>query len=274
MSVRRATPDEADQWVLEVERDLKKFASKHGTAYRMTDRQLSASFEIGCFLLLTSDYERQGLRITAANLVEREFKYLTTPNGNPKNFSHLRLDLSNSHFELRQQVRIRSHIDKDICFTPDMVVVEADPDFGGEKDADYAGGKRAFFVVDSTSVVAAHECKSMTGFPELYVSFLGMVITAHSWFEEMDRGEVRSVQMGHLAPTLFVGGQASNLHKRMITAMESAFPLNIVTGIYKGGWVLTKRKAKPKRIGFRDSIPSPVAAATILADEDEDEVPF
>src|SRR5690606_33781515 len=128
-----------------------------------------------------------------------------------------------------------------------------------------------------SSVVAAHECKSMTGFPELYVSFLGLTTVAHAWLEESDRGIVAPGSRGHLAPTLFVGGETSNLHRRMITALEKAFPINIVTGIYKGGWVLAKLGARVRRLpipdGESESLVLP-AGMRPSSEPDEIEVPF
>ena len=102
-----------------------------------------------------------------------EYRYLTAPSGNPHNFSFLSLQSTTGTFELRQQVRVRSHLHDDIAFTPDLVVVRAGVPVQAARDPDFASGRRPFYSVDSTSVVAAHECKSMNPFPELLVGFIG-----------------------------------------------------------------------------------------------------
>jgi hypothetical protein len=267
----RLASSSTDPWVADVEKSMAEFAAKHGVAYQFSDRQLAAAFEIGCFLLLAKDYENQKLVVSVQNLIEQQFRYLTTPSGNPRNFSYLKILVGKATYEFRQQVRVRSHIDPDIFFTPDMVLLDGDAAIEQAKDADYASGKRRFFVVESKHVVAAHECKSMTGFPELYVSFLGMAMTAHSWFANQDRGTIVEGPLGHLAPTLFVGGEASNLHRRMIAALQKAFPLNIVTGIYKGGWVLTKRSATVRRLPLPVGVADRARIPRVIADSD---IPF
>ena len=124
----------------------------------------------------------------------------------------------NDVVEIRQQVRIVSHIGEDIAFTPDLVVVPSSVDIHIVKDSDYANGKRRFFYVTSDQIIAAHECKSLTPFPELLISFIGMMVAAHSWFEQ-DEDTSLIVQDGdHLAPTLFVGGSARALHLTAIFA--------------------------------------------------------
>lgn len=85
-------------------------------------------------------------------------------------------------------------------------------------------------------MVAAHECKSMNPFPELMVSFIGMLVTAHKWYPN-GKPVVRP-EKGHLAPTLFVGGSARAFYNKMIAAMQSAYNLNIVVGMHAGTWNL------------------------------------
>lgn len=107
-------------------------------------------------------------------------------------------------------------------------------------NADFAAGKRKLFSVKSDQVVAAHECKSMNPFPELMVSFVGMLVTAHRWYP--NGTEVAPARKGHLAPTLFVGGTARALHLKMIAAMETSYQLNIVVGMHAGTWSLRSAK--------------------------------
>ncbi|HET9769033.1 MAG TPA: hypothetical protein VFS60_19460 [Thermoanaerobaculia bacterium] len=86
--------------------------------------------------------------------------------------------------------------------------------------------------MQSTYVVAAHECKSAPPFPELLVSYLGMVLLAHPWFDPAtplasvaDYGE-------HLAPTLFIGGAGTLWRQRMVEALEEHFPVNIFLNLH------------------------------------------
>lgn len=221
---------------------MEDFSRQYASTYALPKRNLAGLFEIGCFLGLIRDYERQGATLELRYLVAGEYRYLTTPNGNPHNFSYVRVAVPSGTCELRQQVRIRSHLHEDVNFTPDMVVVQEGAQVMDTRDLDFAKGKRGFFRVSSAEVIAAHECKSMTGFPELYVSFVGTLLVAHSWVAGPAAPTIVRGNDGHLAPTLFVGGVTANLHRRMIAALEASFPLNVVTGVHQGGWVLENRE--------------------------------
>jgi hypothetical protein len=236
-----------DPWIEEVSKKMDEFASKHASAYSRPDRELSAIFEIGCFLSLLDDYARQGFDMQYENLMkDGTYRYLTSPNGNPNNFSYLVLVRDGTSFILRQQIRIRSHLHPDITFTPDIVVFEHGAKIEQKRDSDYAGGKRGMFALASDKVIAIHECKSLPGYPELYVSFVGMLVTAIPKLPAV-QGQ-RSSGGGHLASTLFVGGELSALHMRMIQGLQSTYLMNILTGLHKGGWVLAKRKKPVNRI--------------------------
>ena len=123
----------------------------------------------------------------------------------------------------------------------------------GVKSASFANGKRTLFSVKSEVVVAAHECKSMNPFPELMVSFIGMLVTAHKWHP--GGTGIKSDQKGHLAPTLFVGGTARALHLNMIKAMQTAYNLNIVVGMHSGTWSLKDASNRFKWLGGAAQIP-------------------
>ncbi|MFC5460167.1 hypothetical protein [Massilia niabensis] len=223
---------------------MNSFAAEHQLILGKTERELSASFEIGCLHALLNLYKNRKYTVTPENLKENSYRYLTTPSGNPTNFSYVTLKGSDGDFEVRQQVRIASHVDPDIQFTPDIVVIVKGAPISGVISASYANGKRALFSVKSELVVAAHECKSMNPFPELMVSFIGMLVTAHKWHP--NGTGIQADPKGHLAPTLFVGGTARALHLDMIKAMQTAYNLNIVVGMHSGTWSL-----KAASNGFR-----------------------
>ena len=46
-----------DNWLASVERACERFADKHAITYRKSEREISASFEIGCFHALVEFYE-------------------------------------------------------------------------------------------------------------------------------------------------------------------------------------------------------------------------
>ena len=231
----------SDAWVRQVESEVRRFASRYGATYRVSSRELAASFEIGCFHSLVNLYSKD-CSATLENLQDDAFRYLTSPNGNPANFSFITFKpRSGGSFELRQQVRITSNLHDRIAFTPDLVVIKETADIVGEFDEAYASGKRRFFSVPSAEVIAAHECKSLNPFPELLVSFLGMLIAAHPWLEYPHCRDTLCDDGLHLAPTLFVGGIASLWHSRMVSALSSVYPVNVVTGMHAGTWDLRSR---------------------------------
>jgi hypothetical protein len=242
-------PRATDPWIARVEGACERFADKHALTYRKSEREISASFEIGCFHSLVEFYE-DTCSVTPENLTEDgAYRYLTSPNGNPANFSYVKIKNGKRIFTLRQQVRIRSHLDPDIAFTPDMVVLAESAQINAEKDQDYANGKRSFFSVSSSTVVAAHECKSMNPFPELLVSFIGHLMAAHDWLQT-DTKKILADDGVHLAPTLFVGATARGLHFRMISALEKCYPLNICVGMHGGSWKLGRGRKKLTRLAI------------------------
>lgn len=233
---------DSDTWLARAQTLVSDFANKHGAVMRITDRQLSAAFEIGSFHALLRFYEAQGYRLEAKNLTDtREYRYLTSPAGNPSNFSWVEATGPDGEFEIRQQVRVQSHINEDIAFTPDFLVLIKGTVIEDSKREEYASGKRPFYRVPSSAVVAAHECKSMNPFPELMVSFIGMLVSAHEWYPG-DRKFQYTNDDGHLGPTLFVGGTARSLHLRMIGAMQKAYCMNIICGLHEGTWNLADAK--------------------------------
>lgn len=255
---------EGGTWLAGAEKLAKAFATKHGVVMRLTDRQLSAAFEIGSLHALLRFYEAQGYRLEPRNLTgEGEYRYLTSPSGNPANFSWVEASGPDGAFEIRQQVRVQSHIDDDIAFTPDIVVLLKGAAVEDSRREEYASGKRPYYRVKSSSVVAAHECKSMNPFPELMVSFIGMLVSAHEWFPDGSRYR-HTHDDGHLGPTLFVGGTARNLHLRMISAMQKAYHMNIICGLHEGTWSLTDAKNRLLLVSERIAV----------REVNEDEIPF
>lgn len=245
-----------ENWIARVDKLSEAFAKRHAVLLRATERQLSASFEIGCFHAVLQFYESQHYGVKPSGLVDGAYRYLTTPSGNPDNFSFVELSGTDGQFELRQQVRIESHVDPDICFTPDLVVLKKGAKINDSKRDDFAAGKRSFFKVSSVDVVAAHECKSTNPFPELLVSFIGMLVAAHEWYPSGEK--VKLVEgYGHLAPTLFVGGTAKSLHLKMIAAMQKSYGMNVVCGLHEGTWGL---KSVKNRLVWRDGSLDPGSA--------------
>jgi hypothetical protein len=228
---------------------MRVFAATYAVTYSKSEREISAYFEIGCLLALVEFYETGGFVGDIRNKTkDGSYRYLTTPSGNPANFSYLVMTKGEEEIEIRQQVRILSHVGTDIAFTPDIVVIPHRASLQCKKDADYAGGKRSFFFVHSRDVIAAHECKSMVPFPELLVSFIGMLVAGHQWTERDNPSDVISDDGAHLAPALFVGGSPRAIHLRMIKGLKSAYPMNIIVGMHAGTWDLLGDNADIRRM--------------------------
>jgi hypothetical protein len=243
-------------WLTKVRGEMEAFAKAHRVTISSSERAISAAFEIGCLHALLKFYESHGFEPSTQNLTgPGEYRYLTTPSGNPHNFSFVRLTRKKQRYELRQQVRVQSGRNKHIRFTPDLIVTREAPAIAAKRDKRYASGRRQFYYVTSDQVVAAHECKSMNPFPELMVSFIGMLQVAHNWLEGKGDFEL-STRGNHLAPTLFIGGSMRPFHEPMIKALQQTYPMNIVTGMHEGTWNIGRGKnrlrLKTVRLGTRD----------------------
>lgn len=248
----------ADAWTNKVRKRIRDFARQHGHAYAMNERQISAAFEIGCFHALLEFYERH-FDVKPAGLKHGVYRYLTTPAGNPRNFSFVKLVGKTETYILRQQVRVRSVVHKDIQFTPDFVIHREEVEVHDAEDPDYANGKKRLFFIKGEQLVAVHECKSTNPFPELVISFLGMLIAAHPWANGSDAMQRIRKDGNHLAPSLFVGGRARGLHKRMVAAVAANYPVNIIAGLHYGTWDLF---GEGKELSLIDD-PKKVKPATI-----------
>ena len=238
MTKKKSQDDEA--CLREVRRVMRSFCRDYKVVFAVKKRERAASFEIGCLHMLLRNYEEVG-ELAPENLNDKgEFRYLTSPNGNPDNFSWIWLKIEGKKFEIRQQVRIRSHWHADVAFCPDIVVLKPGTAVESKFDPDYASGKRKFFVVSSDRVVTAHECKSLSPFPELLVSFTGMFQAAHKWFSSKSPSTYLDEDGKHLAPCLFIGGDSRPIQRRMILALEEVFPVNIVSGLHWGSFKLMR----------------------------------
>ncbi|MEO5716640.1 MAG: hypothetical protein ABIT37_24385 [Luteolibacter sp.] len=236
--------DEA--WIALITSTVKTFCRDYKVVYAVKARERAASFEIGCLHMLLNNYEEVGT-LRPENLNEKgEFRYLTSPNGNPDNFSWMRLTLGGVDFQIRQQVRVKSHWHSDIAFCPDIVVLKPNTEVEDGFDPDYASGKRKFFVVSSEQVVTAHECKSLSPFPELLVAFTGMFQAAHKWFEPNSTKDYTHFAGDHPAPCLFIGGDSRPIQRRMITALEVVFPINIVSGLHWSRFKMSRENGEAK----------------------------
>lgn len=233
-------------WVDQVTTMMEEFASNYGVVYSQKERVISAYFEIGCLLALKDFYESNGFIGVIMNQDKSDgsYRYLTTPSGNPVNFSYLLMTKGETKIEIRQNVRILSHIGDDIAFTPDIIVLPENTEVRGTTNLEYACGKKRFFHVRSDEVIAAHECKSLSPFPELLVSFIGFLFTAHAWMKTSKYQKIIKAPGDHLAPYLFVGGCARPIHLSMIKGLKNAFPINIVVGMHMGTWDLNGASAE------------------------------
>ena len=238
-----------NDWLSNINDMVNDFAKKHSHTYNKNKRELSASFEIGCFHALLKYYEGMGFVLEVENLTKgTEFRYLTSPSGNPANFSYVVASIGNTEYEIRQQLKIYSDLDEQISFAPDLAVVKRNIEIEEVRDPDFANGKRKFFRVSSRDVIAAHECKSLPPFPELMVSFVGMYITAHTWHLDDNPSVKPDIKGLHLAPTMFVGGSAKAMHLKMIRAMEKVYPINIIVGMHEGTWNLYANNRKLNKL--------------------------
>lgn len=233
--------NESDEaWLLAITRNVKNFCREYQVVYAVKARERAASFEIGCLHMLLTNYEEVGT-LHPENLNEKgEFRYLTSPNGNPENFSWVRVTMNGEEYQIRQQVRVKSHWHADVAFCPDIVVLKPSAQVEADLDPDYASGKRRFFVVSSEHVVSAHECKSLSPFPELLVSFTGMFQAAHKWFVPNSTTTYLHPEGDHPAPCLFIGGDSRPIQRRMISALEEVFPINIVSGLHWSRFKMTR----------------------------------
>lgn len=249
-------PPKADSstWLARVEEKIARFCREHRTVFNRTERELAASFEIGCLHMLLNDYAGRGTLRLENLTANNEFRYLTTPSGNPDNFSWVVVTVGSNDYHIRQQVRLRSHLHPDIAFSPDIVVLLGNANILDSRDPDFAGGKRRFFTASTDDVVAAHECKSLTPFPELLVSFVGMLTVAHKWLENDHHQSHVDKDGQHLAPCLFVGGSTSGLQRRMIRALEELYPINILTGLHDSFWRLSNEESGLNYLSDMDAL--------------------
>ena len=242
MNAKKAVNTET-AWLRRVETKVRGFCADYSVTFAVGSRERAASFEIGCLHMLVKNYEDALFgSVSVQNLnKDNEFRYLTSPSGNPENFSWFKFTIKDEAFEIRQQVRIKSHWHADVAFCPDIVVLRPNTKIEDPKYPEYAGGKRRFFHVLSNQVVSAHECKSLPPFPELLVSFIGMFGAAHEWYNPRLDTDYLSEDGIHPAPCLYVGGDTMGMQQRMAKGLETTFPVNIVSGLHFGKFRMSRK---------------------------------
>ncbi len=221
-----------DAWLSIVENSMRKFSEKYKFKYALRKNVSYALFEIGCYLLIVGYYSKNCANLYPVGLVDGVFRYKTSPQGNPANFSFYQGVIDGKSFDIRQQVRVESKISEGVYFTPDIAIILSGDVIGSKRDPLYSKGKKEYFFIKSENVISIHECKSMNPFPELIASFYGFLDLAHEWFTCSGYHECVSKNGIHIAPTLFIGGDAGGLHHKMIKEMRKVVPMNVVIGLH------------------------------------------
>lgn len=137
-----------------------------GTLGRIGSRPQSAIYECYSLSELALQLERAGWSVNLDNIQNGEFRFKTTPSGNPNNFSYIVIDKNGYTFEVRQQLRINGRWGN---YTPDICVISPNTALDPRNS------------IEDRYLENFIECKHMVPYPMSCASFVGILYVLNRW---------------------------------------------------------------------------------------------
>ena len=217
----------------EFEKELTDFANKHRTAIAEHSKRISDYFEMSCYNMVVSFYEKKGYILEVQNLQGGMFKFKCSPNGLLKNFSFFKASkiVGQSITEvvyLFHNATVQSAFDDKVFTTPDIVVARTDKP---AETKDYFSTRKTLSFIPKESLVTFCEAKHLTPFPELMISFIGTVqeLKPECLIDLKDRPN-----SDHIAPSLMMSGTLGKPTSRIQDSFEKRYCVNFFDNLFEG----------------------------------------
>jgi len=136
-----------------------------GTLGRIRSRPQSAVYECYSLSELTLQLKGAGWKVIVQNIQNGEFRFKTSPSGDPNNFSFIVIDRNDVVLEVRQQVKIFGRWG---IYTPDICIT-------------YPNALVFRNSLDDESLENFIECKHMEPYPMSCAFFVGVLYVLNRW---------------------------------------------------------------------------------------------
>ena len=217
----------------EFEKELTDFANKHRTTIAEHSKRISDYFEMSCYNLVVSFYEKKGYKLEVQNLQGGMFKFKCSPNGLLKNFSFFKASkiVGQGITEvvyLFHNATVQSAFDDKVFTTPDIVVARTDRP---KETQDYYSTRKTLSFIPKESLVSFCEAKHLTPFPELMINFIGTIqeLKPDCLIDLKNRA-----QSDHIAPSLMMSGTLGKPTSRIQDSFEKRYYVNIFDNLFEG----------------------------------------
>lgn len=229
-----------------------EFLTRHGAVIHSHGKRISQYFEMLVYNMVVSSYESDGFQVQIANLQNGAFRYRITPTGLPQNFSYFTATKTYRRgqtitdtciFEIHHNVAVESRMTKGLLLRPDISVINAGSLQPQARATPYFRG-RSYPIVQNKDLQTFVEVKHLNPFPELLISFVGLLNELHG---PAFRKKPSTRRPRHLAPSLALSGNGNPQTIFIRTALMSRYTVNIFYGLFKRGALYS---VFPNRIGL------------------------
>jgi len=213
--------------------DIKSFLIKHQTFISNNSQKISILFQISAYNDVVEYYKRRNFVIKPKNLINGEFRYKQTPTGHPHNFSYFSILKSykkqNYEFYIYNNIAVESGISKGIFVCPDIVIANVDSICYLYDKEYYFNGLKKYAYIENKNLQSFCEVKHYTPFPELLISFIGLL---QELTNDIYKNKRNNTQLKHLAPSLILSGEHTRPTRQMAQILEKRYRINIFDGLF------------------------------------------
>lgn len=215
----------------EFEREIRSFLNRFSSVFTQTSDQTHALFEMSMLDGIVKYFEKIGFKLEVKNTTSNEFVFALSTNSNPNNTSYFQLVYSVDHerleYEIRHNVKVRSHHCGEMYFSPDYVVCKSNS-LEKESVSWYYAGKYPLHFIKSENLITFAEAKNYIPSPELVINFIGIVNELAPYL--INKSPIKKRYA--FTPTMFISGNG-NPHLQIIKkSFRDRYKVNILFSMF------------------------------------------
>lgn len=217
----------------ELLKDISSFITRNGSFFNQNSKRMSDLFEMSVYNDAVKFYRRKRYKVSICNLMrDGTFKYKLSTAGLINNFSYfkaekiVRNELVDS-VEIHHNIKIQSAHDDHIYYFADVSVSVCN----GVTTKKQKNNKRHSFI-KSDDMITFFEVKNMNPFPEVLLSFSGLVLEVKP---EFITGKSISVSddKSHLTPSIVFSGVGSSHAETVANKLSQRYGYNVIRGLFR-----------------------------------------
>lgn len=217
----------------ELLKDISSFIIRNGGFFNQNSKRMSDLFEMSVYNDVVKYYRKKRYQIDVCNLKkDGTFKYKLSPSGLASNFSFFTAKKISrgvllDSLEIHHNIKLQSAFDNHIYYTADVSVTVCD----GITTENQKSNRRHSFI-RSTDLVTFLEVKNTNPFPEILISFSGIVLEIKPQFIN-GSSLVISDQCLHLTPSIVFSGVGSAYAETVADKLSNRYGYNVIRGLFR-----------------------------------------